>query len=133
LADKESELSSDWWRQIGAVFVKEGKVLYKAHNHHLPSDFHLGTFGDPRSNFDKGEKPEIYTSIHSEANIVAMGAKEGVSLKGGSIYVTTFPCSNCARLLCEAGVKKVFYKNGYSRLDAENIFKSYGVEIVLVK
>jgi dCMP deaminase len=62
-----------------------------------------------------------------------MGAKEGVSLKEGSIYVTTFPCSNCARLLCEAGIKKVFYKNGYSRLDAESIFKFYGVEIVLVK
>lgn len=133
LAIKEADLSSDWWRQIGAVLVKEGEVVYKAHNHHLPTDFHLATFGDPRSNFDKGEKPEIYTSIHSEANIVAMGAKDGVSLKEGSIYVTTFPCSNCARLLCEAGIKKVFYKNGYSRLDAEDIFKSYGVEIILVK
>jgi dCMP deaminase len=133
MAENESEKSSDWWRQIGAVLVKEGEILYKAHNHHLPTDFHLSTFGDPRSNFDKGEKPEIYTSIHSEANIVAMGAKDGVSLKGSSIYVTTFPCSNCARLLCEAGIKKVFYKNGYSRLDAEKIFKSFDVEIVLVK
>ncbi len=129
----QAEESSDWWRQIGTVAVKSGRVLFKSHNRHLPTDFHLSAFGDPRVNFDKGEKPDVYTSIHGEADIVARAARKGVSLKGASIYVSTFPCSNCARLLSVAGIKKVFYSKGYSRLDAEKVFNAYGVEIILVK
>ncbi|OHA17600.1 MAG: hypothetical protein A3H57_04780 [Candidatus Taylorbacteria bacterium RIFCSPLOWO2_02_FULL_43_11] len=128
----EAEKSSDWWRQIGAVIVKNKKVILRSHNRHLPTDYHLSTFGDPRSNFDKGERLDIYTSIHGESDLVAKAASKGISLKGTSIYVSTFPCSNCARLLAEAGVKKVFYEKGYSRLDAENVLNAYGVEIILV-
>jgi dCMP deaminase len=132
-AFKESEKSSDWWRQIGAVVVKDGKVIIASHNRHMPTDYHLSIFGDPRSNFDAGERLDIYTSIHGEADIIAKAAKQGVSLSGATLYVTTFPCSNCARLLGEAGIKKVIYSKGYSRLDAEDILNSYGVEILLVE
>ncbi len=132
LAVAEAEKSSDWWRQIGAVAVLDNKVIFRSHNHHLPSDLFLDTFGDPRSNFDKGERLDIYTSVHGEADIVAQSAKAGISLNGTSIYVSTFPCSNCARLLAVAGVKKVYYSKGYSRLDAEQVLRAFGVEIVLV-
>ncbi|MCR4311645.1 MAG: hypothetical protein NUV56_00005, partial [Candidatus Uhrbacteria bacterium] len=37
----EATQSSDWWRQIGAVIVKDGKIMAQGHNHHLPTDFHL--------------------------------------------------------------------------------------------
>ena len=110
------------------VSLRTGASVLK----HLPTDYHLSTFGDPRSNFDKGERLDIYTSIHGESDLVAKAASKGISLKGTSIYVSTFPCSNCARLLAEAGVKKVFYEKGYSRLDAENVLNAYGVEIILV-
>jgi len=89
--------------------------------------------GDPRSNFDYGEQPEIYLSIHAEADIIAQVANRGISLQGSGIFVTTFPCPNCARLLVRAGIKKLFYTQGYSKLDAEEILKSAGVEIILVK
>lgn len=132
-AEAEAEKSSDWWRQIGSVLLKDGKILYRSHNHHLPSDHHLSTFGDPRSNFDAGQHPEIYTSIHSEANFIAQAAHDGVSLEGTALYVTTFPCANCARLLTKAGIKKVFYSKGYSLLDAEKILDHFGVEVFLVQ
>ena len=133
MAEGEAERSSDWWRQIGAVAVKNGKILFKNYNRHLPTEHHLGTYGDPRSNFDKGERMDVYTSIHCEADIVAQSAKKGVSLKGSSIYVLNYPCPNCARLLSEAGVGKVYYQKGYSRMDAESILNAKGVKIILVK
>lgn len=132
-AESEAVKSSDWWRQIGSVLIKDGKILYRSHNHHLPSDHHLSTFGDPRSNFDAGQHPEIYTSIHSEAAFIAEAAHDGVSLEGTTLYVTTFPCANCARLLTKAGIKKVFYSKGYSLLDAEKILDHFGVEVFLVQ
>lgn len=129
----EADKSPDWWRQIGAILVKDGQIVLKSHNHHLPTDHHLSINGDPRSNFDAGQHPEIYTSIHAEAAIIADAAKRGISLEGAELYSTTFPCPNCARLIVKAGIKKVYYMKGYSILDAENIFRYFGVQIIMVK
>ena len=125
--------SDDWWRQIGAAVVKNGKTIMTTFNHHLPSKHHLETNGDPRSNFDAGQHNDIYTSIHAEAELVAKAAKEGISLEGAALYSTTFPCPNCARLVGTAGISKVYYSKGYSLLDAEKILKYFGVEIILVQ
>lgn len=125
--------SDDWWRQIGAAVVINGKVILTAFNHHLPSKHHLETNGDPRSNFDAGQHNDIYTSIHAEAELIAKAAKEGINLNGADLYSTTFPCSNCARLIGTAGIKRVYYSKGYSLLDAEKILEYFGVEIILVQ
>jgi len=130
-AKEESQQSSDWWRQVGAVAVRDGEVLFKGYNKHHPSEYAVFAVGNPRDNFDAGEHLEISDTLHGEAGIVARAARQ--VLIGASIYVTTFPCSNCARLLGEAGVKKVYYRDGYSRLDAETVLKDHGVEIIQVK
>ncbi len=128
-----AQKSSDWWRQISCLVMKSGKVVISTYNHHLPTDFHLAMNGDPRSNFDAGQHQEVYTSIHAEAEAIAIAAKKGISLKGTTFYSTTFPCPNCARLIGTAGVKKVYYSKGYSLLDAERILDHFGVEVILVQ
>ncbi len=130
---EEAKKSSDWWRQIGAVIVNDGVVVSKAHNHPLPNDLIFEVNGDPRSNFDAGTNPQIYLTIHAEAAAIARCAKNGIALQGASIFTSTFPCPNCARLFVESGIKKVYYQKGYSLLDAENILKQFGIEIILVQ
>ena len=133
LAEGEAKKSADWWRQIGSVAVKDNKILLSSYNQNIPSNFMLDSHGDPRSDFDAGVRIDLVTTIHSEANLIAMAAKKGISLDGVSLYVTTFPCPVCARLISEAGIKKVFYSKGYSLLDAEDILKIKDVEIILIK
>jgi dCMP deaminase len=133
LLEKEAEKSPDWWRQIGAAIVKDGTIVALAYNAHFPSQHSLTINGDPRSNFDAGQGVGIYTSIHAEASVLAKAARLGIAVLGADVYATTFPCPTCARSLVEAGVARVFYKKGYSLLDAEEILKGSGVEIVLVK
>lgn len=134
LAREQAEKSQDWWRQVGAALVKERKVIYAGYNDQRPcKDYGLNTFGDPKLNFGPGEKIELSKFIHAEATIIATAAKEGVELKGSSIYVTTFPCPVCARLLVEAGVEKVFYQDGYSVMDAEDVLSAANVELVRVQ
>lgn len=132
-AAKEAEKSADWWRQVGAVVVRDVEVLFVAYNAHHPSEQAVLAAGNPRDNFDAGEHLEISDTLHGEASVVAQAARAGVSLAGTSVYVTTFPCINCARLLAEAGVKKVYYRDGYSRLDAEGVLKDNGVELILIQ
>ncbi len=133
LLEKEAEKSPDWWRQIGAAIVKEGEIVALSYNAHFPSQHALTINGDPRSNFDAGQGAGIYTSIHAEASVLAKAARLGIAVLGADVFVTTFPCPTCARSLVEAGVARVFYKKGYSLLDAEEILKGSGVEIILVK
>lgn len=129
-ACNEAERSGDWWRQVGAVAVCDGEVVGRGYNAHEPTEHVVYEDGNPRDNFDAGEHPDISLTLHGEAGIVARAARP--VLVGTSIYVTTFPCINCARLLAEAGVSKVYYRDGYSRLDAEQVLKGRGVEIIRV-
>ncbi|MEK7195227.1 MAG: deaminase [Patescibacteria group bacterium] len=131
----EGEKSPDWWRQVGAVLIKDKKPLFTKHNEPLPSEYTLNTFGDPRSNFDAQEEKykNLSKTIHSEAAIIAEAAKRGIPIDGTSLYITTFPCPACAKSIALAGIKEVYYSKGYSLLDAEDILRAFGVKIVLVK
>lgn len=134
-AFEESKKSPDWWRQIGAVLIRGGKPIFTAHNMPLPSEYTLNAFGDPRSNFDAGEtqSKDIYKTIHAEARVIAEAARNGTSTEGASLYITTFPCPVCAKLIATAGIKEIYYSKGYSVLDAEDILRAFGVTITLVK
>jgi dCMP deaminase len=134
-AFEESKKSPDWWRQIGAILVRDKKPVLIAHNTALPSEYTLNALGDPRSNFDAGEKQYLGLGkfIHGEANVIAQAAKQGIPTDGASIYVTTFPCPACAKLIAIAGIKEVYYSKGYSMLDAEDILKAFDIKITLVK
>lgn len=134
VALREAAKSPDWWRQIGALAVKDGKILLAAYNKPVPSkDYTFGPFGDPRSNFDAGINFELSRSLHAEAAIIAEAARRGAPLAGASLYVTTFPCPVCAKSIAASGITRVYYAKGYSLLDAEDVLKAFGVESVLVK
>lgn len=128
----ESKKTSDWWRAVGCVLVKDSQVVVSTYNKHVPSEHICYINGDPRNNFYKGVHVDLGTSIHAEAGAIAMAAKNGISLSGASIYVSTFPCPACAKLIAYSGVKKIYYFSGYSMLDGESILKQNGVEIIQV-
>lgn len=131
-ADEKSKESSDWWRRVGSVIVKDGDIIVSACNRHVPSDQMPYVNGDPRSCFHKGMHLELSTAIHSESACISDAARRGISLEGASIYVTNFPCPPCAKAIAYSGIKKLYYNIGYGMLDGENILKERGVEIILV-
>lgn len=131
-AQDEANQSPDWWRQIGAVLVKSGEVLSIAHNKHLPNAQTAYIEGDPRSNFMAGEQNEFYLSLHAEADVIALAARYRLAVLGASLYVTTFPCAACARLIARAGIARVYYAEGYSSFDSDAILSRAGVEVIHV-
>ena len=130
---KETEKSSDWWRQTAAVVAKDGQLIAIANNKHAPSDQIQYISGDPRANFSRGEAIEVSSSLHAEEAVIAKAAAEGISLKGADLYVTTFPCPFCARLIAYSGVKRLFYKDGYSVLDGAELMRSHGIKLIRVQ
>ncbi len=128
----QKEKSLDWWRQVGAVLVKDGRIILESRNRALPREDIHNILGDPRSNFDYGERIDLSKFNHAEAGIIARAAKDGISTKDSTLFVTTFPCPTCAKLIAEAGISQVCYSEGYSLLDAKDIFDSYGIKVVRV-
>ncbi len=131
-AYKESEKSSEWWRQIGAILVKNKKIILRANNKDLPSDHTPYQVGEVRDFFKPGERQDLASTIHAEQKIVAEAAKRGISLEGTSIYVTTFPCPVCAKLIAFSGIKNLYFGEGGSNFDAQKVLESAGVKITYV-
>ncbi|MDO8436028.1 MAG: deaminase [bacterium] len=131
-AYKESEKSSDWWRHIGAVLVKDEKIILYGNNKDIPSDHTPYQVGEVRDFFMPGERQDLASAIHAEQKIIAEAAKNGISVKGLSLYATTFPCPVCAKLIACSGIKNLFFAEGGSNFDAKKVLESAGVKIIYV-
>jgi dCMP deaminase len=131
-AKELADHSSDWWRQVGAIAWRGAAVLGAAWNHHCPTEYAPYTDGDPRDGFGRGVRADLSTAVHAEASVVATAARDGVSLDGADLYVTTFPCPACARLIAESGFRRCYFSGGYSVLDGDAILRAAGVELLWV-
>ena len=121
--------------KIGCIAVKDGKVLVQAFNESLPGESYCqnGACYREQHGFRGGKELEKVCAIHAEASIVAQAAAKGVRLLGCDVYVTTFPCLICARLLCKANVGRIFYMSDYmGGNDCMDLFDSNGVGVTQI-
>ncbi len=124
--------SADWWRQVGAIVMTPSDEVLSATNQHVPYEFMPYINGDPRSSFNKGINIELSTVLHAETRLIAEAARLGLCLDGAELFTTTFPCPWCAKIVAYSGIRRVYFVEGYTMLDAESILKSQGIDIVKV-
>jgi len=124
--------SSDWWRQVGAVAWRGDEILGAAWNHHSPTEYAPYLDGDPRDNFSRGIRTDLSTAVHAEASVIATAARAGTPLEGADLYVTTFPCPACARLIAECAFRRCYFTDAYSLLDAATVLRTAGVALLRV-
>ena len=99
-----SKLSKCKRKQVACVAVRDNRIIATGINGTLP--------GQPNKCED-WQGNTIDTVVHSELNLVSFCAKEGISLKGCTLYVTLSPCIHCAKMIVAAGIKKVVYEELY--------------------
>ena len=131
-AYKEAEKSSDWWRQIGAVLIKDKKIIARSYNQGVPNDNAPYQVGSIRDLFEAGERQDFSPTIHAEQKLIAEAAKNGLQLKDTSLYLTHFPCSVCAKLIAWSGIKELYFSEGASNLDGKKIIELADVKITRV-
>jgi len=102
-------------RDVGAVIVKEKRVLATGYNGAPRGLSHCADTGCVRQqmNIESGTRHELCRGVHAEQNAIIQAAYFGVSVKDSSIYITNFPCVVCAKMLVNAGIKEIVYKNDY--------------------
>jgi len=78
-------------------------------------------------------KKELITDhskvIHAEANAILFAAKEGIPLKGTTLYVTLSPCSECSKMIIQSGIKRVVYIEEYRETSGLELMKKCGIKV----
>lgn len=107
-------------RKVGALLVKDRMIISDGYNG-TPSGF---------ENVCEDEngvtKPYV---LHAEANAITKIAQSGNSSKDATLYVTAAPCIECSKLIIQAGIRRVVYKDEYRLTDGIDLLRRVGIEV----
>jgi dCMP deaminase len=110
-------------RQVGAILVKDKMIISDGYNG-TPSGFE--NVCEDENNMTK---PYV---LHAEANAITKVARSNNSSEGATLYVTSSPCIECAKLIIQAGIKRVVYADSYRLSDGLDLLKRANIETVSI-
>jgi len=125
-----AELSTARRLKVGALIVKDDRIVSIGYNG-MPSGWdndceykHYG-LGNP-NDFELKSKPEV---LHAETNAIAKLAQSTESGLDADLFVTHSPCLDCAKLIYQSGIRRVYYANAYRDDSGISFLKASGVEV----
>lgn len=110
-------------RQVGALVVNDGMIISDGYNG-TPSGFE--NICEDENNVTK---PYV---LHAEANAITKLARSNNNSEGATIYITASPCIECAKLIIQAGIKRVVYGEQYRLTDGVDLLKRAGIETIYI-
>ena len=110
-------------RQVGALVVKNKMIISDGYNG-TPSGFE--NICEDENNVTK---PYV---LHAEANAITKLARSNNNSEGATIYITASPCIECAKLIIQAGIKRVVYGEQYRLTDGIELLQRAGIEVVFI-
>ena len=111
-------------RQVGALIVRGDAIISDGYNG-TPSGF---------ENIceDENNKTKPY-ALHAEANAITKVAKSNNSSLGATLYVTASPCIECAKLIIQAGIRRVVYSENYRSVDGIELLQKAGIDVAFIE
>ena len=110
-------------RQVGALVVKDKMIISDGYNG-TPSGFE--NICEDENNVTK---PYV---LHAEANAITKLARSSNNSEGATIYITASPCIECAKLIIQAGIRRVVYGEQYRLTDGIDLLRRAGIEVVFL-
>ena len=111
-------------RQVGALLVKNKTIISDGYNG-TPTGF---------ENICEDETGHTYPYVlHAEANAITKIARSGNNSEGATLYVTTSPCIECAKLIIQAGIARVVYSENYRLADGLELLKAASITVDFVE
>lgn len=108
-------------RQVGAILVKDKMIISDGYNG-TPSGF---------ANVCEDENGDTFRYVlHAEANAITKVAQSNNSSSGSTLYVTTSPCMECSKLIIQAGIRRVVFRELYRLCDGIDLLREAGIDIV---
>jgi dCMP deaminase len=119
-------------RAVGAIIVKDKRILSTGYNGAPAGVRHCIDIGCLREELGvaSGERHELCRGIHAEQNAIIQAALHGVSISGSTLFCTNMPCAICAKMIINAGIRTVYYKDGYADTMSEELLGEAAVDII---
>ena len=132
IVDLVKERSTCMRRQVGALIVKDKRILSTGYNGAPMGCPHCEEVGCLRKQLDvpSGTRHELCRAVHAEQNAIVQAAYHGVSLKESTLYVTDSPCVICAKLAINSGISRVIYKGEYPDELSRKLLNEAGVRVI---
>lgn len=122
-------------KQVGAVIVKDGRILSTGYNGTPTGYTNCSDYWNKQYTKEHHDWSKTY-EIHAEMNALIWAARKGICIEDATIYVTLEPCSECSKNLIAAGIKRIVYDKAYEHTDSSIIskfIKQNGVVIEQIK
>jgi dCMP deaminase len=118
-------------RQVGAVLVKDKKILATGYNGAPSKLEHCLVIGCLREKLGipSGERHELCRGLHAEQNAIIQAAYHGVGIRGATLYCTNHPCIICSKMIINAGIQRIVYEEGYADALAKQMLKESGTKV----
>lgn len=120
-------------RSIGCVIVRDKRIMTTGYNgapQGLKTCRERGECMRRKLNIPSGQRAELCYAIHAEQNAIIQAAKLGVSIEGATLYCTHQPCSVCAKMIINAGIKRIIYQEGYPDAFSLQLIGEAGIELI---
>ena len=109
-------------KQVGAVIVKDGRILSTGYNGTPTGYVNCCDYWNGEYTPEHHEWSKTY-EIHAEMNAIIWAARKGISIENATIYVTLEPCSECSKNLIASGIKRIVYETPYEHTQSSIISK----------
>jgi len=131
IAQQVATRSTCMRRQVGAVLVKDRRILSTGYNGAPRGISHCIDIGCLRDELGipSGERHELCRALHAEQNAIAQAALHGVNVEGSTLYCTHQPCILCAKMIINAGIVEVYFDQGYPDEMAQSFFAEAGIKL----
>lgn len=118
-------------RGVGAVSVLDNRIMATGYNGVPVGIEHCDVRGCLREelNVPSGERHELCRGLHAEQNAIIQAAYLGQSIAGGTLYCTTQPCVICAKMLINAGIKRIVIREAYPDELSDQMLKEAGIRV----
>lgn len=135
MAELTAQRSTCLRRNVGAVIVKDKHIIATGYNGAPRGLKHCGEMGGclrQKMQIPSGQRHELCRALHAEQNAIIQAATLGQSIEDGTIYITHQPCVICAKMIINAGLKRIVVKEGYPDDLSVEILDEAGLKIVML-
>ena len=115
--------------QVGAVLVRDKRILSTGYNGAPAGLEHCDSVGCAREGVESGTRHELCRAVHAEQNAIIQAALHGIGIEGAILYCTHQPCILCAKMMINARISRVVYSESYPDGTALQFLKQAGIEV----
>ncbi len=124
ICDKYAQMSYAKRKKVGAVIVRDNTII---------SDGYNGTPAGFDNNCEDDDGKTHWYVLHAEANAITKMARNNTSCADATLYITLSPCKECSKLIIQAGIRKVIYKEKYKDTSGLNFLGNFNVECIQIE